>query len=113
MSVDLLDKHCAACEGGIGMLEADKIAELMSQVSDWEISPDGKCLQQTFRFKGFFKTMSFINAMAWIANQEGHHPDFSAGYNFCTVSWTTHEADGLTENDFICAAKTSGLLNIE
>ncbi len=110
MSDALIDKHCAACEGGIGMLEADKISALMAQVSDWDISADGKSLQQTFRFKGFYKTMAFINAMAWIANQEGHHPDFSAGYNFCKVSWTTHDAGGLTENDFICAAKTGKLL---
>ncbi len=109
MTTELKDKHCEACQGGIGILEGEKIAELMQQVADWGISEDGKCLQRTFKFKGFYRTMAFINAMAWIANEQGHHPDFSAGYNFCKVSWTTHDAGGLTENDFICAAKTGAL----
>ena len=55
--------------------------------------------------------MSFINAMAWIVNQENHHPDFAAGYNYCEVGFTTHAIDGLSENDFICAAKVSALLD--
>jgi 4a-hydroxytetrahydrobiopterin dehydratase len=55
--------------------------------------------------------MSFINAMAWIANQEDHHPDFSAGYKHCLVSYTTHAIGGLSENDFICAAKIDALLD--
>ncbi len=110
MTTELKDKRCEACQGGIGILEPEKAAELMRQVSDWNISEDGKSLHRTFKFKGFYRTMAFINAMAWIANEQGHHPDFSAGYNFCKVSWTTHEAGGLTENDFICAAKTGALL---
>ena len=110
MNTELKDKQCEACQGGIGTLPAKKVTELMQQVADWNISDDGKFLQKTFKFKGFYKTMAFINAMAWIANEQGHHPDFSAGYNFCKVNWTTHEAGGLTENDFICAAKVSALL---
>ena len=110
MNTHLTEKKCVACEGGIGALEAEQIGALMAQVEDWEISADGKVLQKTFRFKGFLKTMSFINALAWVANKEGHHPDFNAGFNYCTVNWSTHAVDGLTENDFICAAKTNALL---
>jgi 4a-hydroxytetrahydrobiopterin dehydratase len=55
--------------------------------------------------------MAFVNAMAWVANREDHHPDFTAGYNYCEVTFTTHAIDGLSENDFICAAKVNALLD--
>ena len=61
-------------------------------------------------FKGFYKTMGFVNAVAWIANQELHHPDLQVSYNKCIVTFTTHAVEGLTENDFICAAKVDKLL---
>ncbi len=82
----------------------------MDQVPGWELSEDGTTLTRRFEFKGFYKCMSFINAMAWIANSENHHPDFSAGYNYCVVNFTTHAIDGLSENDFICAAKVNELM---
>jgi 4a-hydroxytetrahydrobiopterin dehydratase len=81
----------------------------MDQVPGWVLGADGASIHRRFEFKGFYKTMSFINAMAWIANAENHHPDFSAGYNFCDVSFTTHAIGGLSENDFICAAKINAL----
>ena len=107
---DLQTKHCKPCEGGVDPLGHERATELLSQVAGWELSEDGRSISRTFRFKGFFRTMSFINAMAWIANQEGHHPDFSAGFNFCRVEFTTHDIDGLSENDFICAARVNALL---
>jgi 4a-hydroxytetrahydrobiopterin dehydratase len=82
---------------------------LIGQVDGWTLSPDGKSITRRFEFKGFYKTMAFINAIAWIANAENHHPDFSAGYGFCEVNFTTHAIDGLSENDFICAAKINEL----
>jgi 4a-hydroxytetrahydrobiopterin dehydratase len=71
---------------------------------------DAKSIRRRFEFKGFYKTMGFVNAMAWVANAENHHPDFSTGYNYCDVTFTTHAIDGLSENDFICAAKINALL---
>ena len=107
---ELEQKHCKPCAGGVAVLTPDKVQQLLPQVPGWSVSEDGKSITRKFQFKGFFRTMSFINAMAWIANQEGHHPDFSAGYNFCRVTFTTHELDGLSENDFICAARVNALL---
>jgi len=107
---DLSEKKCLPCEGGTEPLSPLVANKLLEQVADWHIAEDGKSIQRRFEFKGFYKTMAFINAMAWIANKEVHHPDFSAGYNFCEVTFTTHAIDGLSENDFICAAKVNELL---
>lgn len=111
MSDSLEQKKCRPCEGGTEPLDRDRADALLKQVAGWEISDDGKRIFRRFEFKGFYKTMAFINAMAWIANQEGHHPDFEAGYNFCLVHFSTHAIDGLSENDFICAAKLNALLD--
>lgn len=108
---DLTDRHCVPCEGGVDAFNADRANEMLASIPGWELASDGKSIHKRFEFKGFYRTMAFINAMAWIANRENHHPDFSAGYNFCDVTFTTHAIDGLSENDFICAAKVSALLD--
>ena len=107
---DLTDKHCVPCEGGVDAIEREAAEQLLGDVPGWELSEDGKMISRRFEFKGFFRTVSFINAMAWVVNNENHHPDFSAGYNYCEVGFTTHAIDGLSENDFICAAKVSALV---
>lgn len=109
--MDLQSRHCQPCEGDEQPLKGERVQRLLAQVPGWHLSEDGKALRRRFEFKGFYKTMGFINAMAWIANREVHHPDFSAGYNFCDVTFTTHAIDGLSENDFICAAKLNELLD--
>ncbi|GAB4122748.1 MAG: 4a-hydroxytetrahydrobiopterin dehydratase [Gammaproteobacteria bacterium] len=108
---DLSQQKCVPCEGGTQPLSRDEADQLLQQVPGWTLQDDGKAIQRRFEFKGFYKTMAFINAMAWIANQQMHHPDFSAGYNFCLVTFTTHAINGLSENDFICAAKVNELLD--
>ncbi len=107
---DLSDRHCKPCEGGVEPMSREQAEALVAQVPGWELSDDGKQISRRFEFKGFYKTVAFINAMAWVANTENHHPDFSAGYNYCEVNFTTHAIDGLSENDFICAAKVGELL---
>ena len=101
--------RCVGCEGGIPDLEKDEISQLLPQISGWEVSADGKCINRSYQFENFYLTMAFVNAIAWIANQEGHHPDLEIGYNYCHVKFTTHAVDGLTQNDFICAAKINKL----
>jgi 4a-hydroxytetrahydrobiopterin dehydratase len=108
---NLTDRHCKPCEGGVEPMNRGEAEAMMNDIPGWKLSEDGKTISRRFEFKGFFRTMSFINAMAWIANAENHHPDFSAGYNFCLVNFTTHAIDGLSENDFICAAKVNALLD--
>ncbi len=81
----------------------------LEEVKEWELAADGKAISRRFRFKNFHQTMAFVNAMAEIANGQDHHPDFSAGYNNCEVNYTTHAIGGLSENDFICAARINAL----
>ena len=107
---DLTSRHCKPCEGGASPMTHDEAQASLKQVEAWELSEDGAMISRRFEFKNFYETMAFINAMALIANTQDHHPDFSAGYNYCLVNYTTHAIDGLSENDLICAAKLNQLL---
>lgn len=107
---DLKERHCKPCEGGVDPMGRDQAKGLVEQVPGWRLAADGKSISRRFEFKGFYRTMAFVNALAWVANREDHHPDFTAGYNYCEVTFTTHAVKGLSENDFICAAKVSALL---
>jgi 4a-hydroxytetrahydrobiopterin dehydratase len=79
---------------------------LLTQLSGaWALSEDARAIRREFGFRDFYRTMSFVNALAHIANIEDHHPDLEVGYNYCRVSFTTHAIRGLSENDFVCAAK--------
>ena len=97
--------RCVACEGGIPALTRDEINKLLPQLKNWQLSTDATFIQRRFSFKNFYETMAFVNAIAWVANQENHHPDLEVGYNYCGVKFLTHAVKGLTQNDFICAAK--------
>ena len=83
--------------------------ELLPQVPGWELVEDGHALSRTFAFPDYYRTMSFVNALAHVANAENHHPDLSVHYDRCVVRWSTHDVGGLSENDFICAAKADAL----
>jgi len=107
---ELAARRCLPCTGNTPALSPDAIEQHLSTLPEWEVSQDKKLITRTFQFKNFHQTMAFINAFAWIAHQEDHHPDFSAGYKQCMVSFTTHAIGGLSENDFICAAKVDALL---
>lgn len=104
--------RCVGCEGGIPPLTNDEIAKLMPQIKDWQVSNDGKFISRRFSFPDFHHTMAFVNAVAWVSHQENHHPDMEVGYNYCQMKYTTHAVNGLTQNDFICAAKVDSLKNI-
>ena len=102
----LSDKKCVPCEGGVPPLPRAECERLLAELSpEWRLSPDGTELQREFAFKDFYRTMSFVNALAHVANSEDHHPDLAVGYGYCRVRWSTHAVGGLTGNDFICAAK--------
>ena len=102
---ELVHRHCAACTPGTPPLTPEAAQELLSQVTGWGLSDDGKAIEQTFKFKNFYETIAFVNALAWVANREDHHPDLQVGYNRCAVQFSTHSIGGLSDNDFICAAK--------
>ncbi|PHQ81803.1 MAG: 4a-hydroxytetrahydrobiopterin dehydratase [Coxiella sp. (in: Bacteria)] len=107
---DLTEKKCTSCEIGTKPLSKEDIAKLMKLVPEWSLNQDQTRITRIVDFKGYYKTMAFVNAVAWIANAEGHHPDLEVSYNKCIVHFTTHAADGLTNNDYICAAKVDRLL---
>lgn len=113
MKSDLMSRHCESCEG-IGIaLTAEQAKILMPQLSEgWTVSEDYKHIKKSFSFKNFYETMAFVNALAWVANLENHHPDLEVGYNYCNVKFMTHALNGLSHNDFICAAKTDHLLTM-
>lgn len=106
MICDLSDKSCVPCKGGVDALAPDAAAKLMGQLNDgWVLADEGATLVRRLEFKGFAKAVYHANLAAFLADQEGHHPDVRFGWGYCEIEFTTHEAAGLTENDFICAAK--------
>lgn len=106
----LSEKRCIPCEGNVPSIGKEKVSELLHQIKGWSVDGEVKVISKRFEFKSFAKTIAFVNAIAWIATQENHHPDVHFGYNYCLIHFSTHAADGLTENDFICAAKIDALL---
>jgi 4a-hydroxytetrahydrobiopterin dehydratase len=108
---DLSKKHCVPCEGGTPALDFAAVTTLKNQINArWKLVQDGKAIQAELKFDNYYQTTAFVNAVAWIAHTQDHHPDISFGYRNATVQYSTHAANGLTENDFICAAKIDELL---
>jgi 4a-hydroxytetrahydrobiopterin dehydratase len=113
----LVNKQCVPCHGGISALtkpEAEKmLARLLStngaEGSGWKLIEDGKAIRREFKFADFYRAMSFVNAVAHIANVQDHHPDIECGWGYCRVRYQTHAIGGLHENDFICAARIDGI----
>ncbi len=102
---NLLDKKCVPCEGGVAPLAPQEYAPMLAEVSDWQVVQE-KELRKEFQFSDFKTTIAFINTIAQIAEQEGHHPDLNLhDWNKLTISLSTHAIHGLSENDFILAAK--------
>jgi 4a-hydroxytetrahydrobiopterin dehydratase len=103
-------RRCQPCEGGVAPLTPEQAQRALRLLSDgWRLRPDGKAISREFTFRDFYRTMSFVNALAHIANIEDHHPDLEVGFNYCRVRYATHAIDGLSDNDFICAAKIDAL----
>lgn len=107
---DLSNKHCKPCEGGVPPLKQEEIDKLMQQLDQWEYK--NNTISKDFKFKNYYQTIAFVNAVAWLSHREDHHPDMAVGYNHCQVVYVTHAIQGLSENDFICAAKIDGLFRI-
>lgn len=106
----LSEKKCAPCEGGVKPLTPAKAKLLAKKLhKDWKLAKDSKSLSRSLKFKDFYRTMSFVNAVAFIANSEDHHPDMEVGYGHCDITYSTHSIGGLSVNDFICAAKLDRL----
>jgi 4a-hydroxytetrahydrobiopterin dehydratase len=112
MNNDLVSQSCKPCDGGTQPLTPEQASELLAAIhADWVLSDDGLEISRLFEFPAYSRTLGFGNAVAWVAISEGHHPVLTISYGSCGVSYTTHAINGLSDNDFICAAKIDRLLN--
>ena len=100
--------HCQVLEGQAPMAAAEVTAHL-ARCAGWALVNGG--IEKEFRFAGYDRTLAFVNAVAWIAHREDHHPDLAFGYDRCTVRFNTHSVGGISINDFICAAKVQALVD--
>jgi len=107
--MDLLEKKCAPCKGGVDPLSIDEVKGYLKEVVGWKLSADAKKINKEFSFKDFVEAMEFVNQVARLAEEEGHHPDIHIFYNKVTFELWTHAIGGLSENDFILAAKINKL----
>ncbi|AER56730.1 4a-hydroxytetrahydrobiopterin dehydratase [Pseudoxanthomonas spadix] len=107
--IPLAQAHCLRRSGVEHRLGQARVAELLPQIPGWELAEQGKALTRTFRFPDYYRTLAFVNAMAYIAHTEDHHPDLGVHYDRVVVRFSTHDVGGLSENDFICAAKVQAL----
>ena len=112
---DLLSKKCTPCEGGVPALDISEIHKYQKKVDGWDIFKDEEkifFLNKKFKFKNFIESQIFINKVGEISENEGHHPDISFGWGYAEIKITTHAIEGLSENDFILAAKIDQLVNV-
>jgi 4a-hydroxytetrahydrobiopterin dehydratase len=107
---DLAQGRCKPCEGGVDALKPTEIENLLKQLDGWAL--ENGAIAKTYSFKNHYQALAFVNAAAWISHREDHHPDMTVGYNTCRVAYVTHAINGLSENDFICAAKLDKLFDL-
>jgi 4a-hydroxytetrahydrobiopterin dehydratase len=109
-ATELSQRHCKACEGGVQPLTALSVRELLPALPHWKLSADGKSLRREWRMKDFAAALALFNAIAEVAEAEDHHPDLHlTGYRNAAVELSTHAIGGLSENDFILAARIDRL----
>ena len=112
---DLLKKMCLPCEGGISALDISEIHKYQKKIDGWEVKSNEKkidFLEKKFKFKNFLNSQKFINEVSKISENEGHHPDILFGWGYAKIKITTHAIEGLSENDFILAAKIYQIINV-
>ena len=112
---DLTNKKCVPCEGGVKPFDISEIHKYQKKVDGWEIVKNDKSiyyLEKKFTFKNFLESQKFVNAVGIISEEEGHHPEISFGWGYAKINITTHAIEGLSENDFILAAKIDKKTNV-
>ena len=110
MMDDLLNKSCRPYDKDESPLNTEAVTSGLGKIPGWSANDDATEISRSFEFKNYYETMAFVNALAWIAHREDHHPDIEVGYKRCRVRYATHSIGGLSENDFICAAKLNRLV---
>ena len=112
---DLSQKKCKPCEGGVSALDISEIHKYQKKIDGWEVKSNEKkiyFLEKEFKFKNFLNSQKFINEVSKISENEGHHPDILFGWGYAKIKITTHAIEGLSENDFILAAKIDKIINV-
>ena len=112
---DLLEKKCVPCEGGVKAFDISEIHKYQKKVDGWDLKKDEKenfYLEKNFSFKNFIKSQNFVIKVGEIAENEGHHPDIHFGWGYAKIKISTHSIEGLSENDFILAAKIDQIINV-
>lgn len=105
---DLAERQCVPCRGGVPPMKGDEIEKLSTQLEEWEVVNEHH-LQKSYTFKDFGETLAFVNRVGELAEQQGHHPDICFGWGKADITIWTHKIDGLTESDFVLAAKIDKL----
>ena len=105
---ELADRQCVPCRGGVPPLKGDEVQRLLGQLADWQAVSEHHLLK-TYRFQNFSEALAFVNRIGEIAEEQGHHPDICFGWGQAEISIWTHKIDGLTESDFVLAAKIDKL----
>ena len=106
---ELAERQCVPCRGGVPPMKGDEITEMSSQLPDWQVVNEHH-LRRNYRFKDFRETLDFVNRVGELAEEQGHHPDICFGWGKADITIWTHKIDGLTESDFVLAAKIDKLL---
>ena len=112
---DLINKKCVPCEGGVPSLDLSEIYKYQKMVDGWDVKPNEKkiyFLEKVFKYKNFLDSLKFVNEVGKISENEGHHPDILFGWGYAKIRITTHAIEGLSENDFILAAKIDKIVNV-
>ena len=112
---DLLDKKCVPCEGGVAAFDISEIHKYQKKVDGWSVLQNEKktyFLEKKFTFKNFLESQKFVNEVGRISEKEGHHPDILFGWGYAKITITTHAIEGLSENDFILAAKIDNKISV-
>ena len=112
---DLINKKCVPCEGGVPSLDLTEIHKYQKMVDGWDVKPNEKkiyFLEKEFKYKNFLDSQKFVNEVGKISENEGHHPDILFGWGYAKIRITTHAIEGLSENDFILAAKIDKIVNV-
>lgn len=107
----LAARSCSPRKGAGHRIDAATAKASLALLPGWELIDDGGAIGKTFRFADYYRTLAFVNALAFIAHREDHHPDLGVHYDRCVVRWSTHDVGGLSENDLICAAKAERLFS--
>ncbi len=110
LTMQAVPAHCEPRRGPEHRIDADQATARLADLPDWTLVEDGAAITRTFRFADYYRTLAFVNALAYVAHEQDHHPDLSVHYDRCVVRYSTHDVGGLSENDFICATKADALV---